>query len=101
MISLASETISAKELDAAAEFLKSGKRLTKSEQTVLFEEEFAAKVGASHAVFVNSGSSANLLVAAALKESGRLRNNSVVCPFRLPARIMPRPIKTLKTSQQG
>lgn len=80
MISLASETISARELDAAAEFLKSGKRLTKSEQTVLFEEEFAAKVGASHAVFVNSGSSANLLVAAALKESGRLRNNSVVCP---------------------
>lgn len=37
-------------------------------------------VGAEYAVFVNSGSSANLLVVAALKESGRLRNNVVIAP---------------------
>ena len=79
-ISLASETISEFELSRAAEFLTSGKRLTKGEETLRFEEEFAAAVGAKHAVFVNSGSSANLLAVAALKESGRLRNNIAVCP---------------------
>ena len=80
MISLASETISAEELALAAEFLTSGKRLTKGEETSAFEAEFSKEVGSQYAVFVNSGSSANLLVASALKESGKLRNNVVVCP---------------------
>ncbi len=79
-ISLAEDTISQDELVAAADFLTSGQRLTKSRQTELFEKEFADAVGADYAVFVNSGSSANLLVVAALKESGRLRNNVVIAP---------------------
>jgi CDP-6-deoxy-D-xylo-4-hexulose-3-dehydrase len=80
LISLASDTISQDELDHASHFLRTASRLTKGEETANFEKEFADTVGASYAVFVNSGSSANLLVAAALKESGRLRNNVVVCP---------------------
>lgn len=80
MISLAEDTISQAELEAAASFLTSGSQLTKGQLTVEFEKQFAEKVGSNHAVFVNSGSSANLLIAAALKESGRLRNNTVVCP---------------------
>ena len=79
-ISLAEDTISRDELAAAADFLTSGQRLTKGSQTELFEKEFADEVGAEYAVFVNSGSSANLLVVAALKESGRLRNNVVIAP---------------------
>ena len=79
-IFLASDTITQSELETAAKWMVSGNRLTKGEQTLAFEREFAEYVGASYSVFVNSGSSANLLVAAALKESGRLRNLKVVCP---------------------
>jgi CDP-6-deoxy-D-xylo-4-hexulose-3-dehydrase len=57
-----------------------GNRLTKGKETLSFEVEFGKYLGSDYAVFVNSGSSANLLVAAALKESGRLRNLKVVCP---------------------
>jgi len=79
-IKLAAETISRSELESAAEWMLAGNQLTKGAQTLAFEKEFAAYMGTEHAVFVNSGSSANLLVAAALKESGRLRNLKVVCP---------------------
>lgn len=80
LISLAEDTISTEELALAADFLTSGAKLTKGELTVEFEAQFAAAVGSKHAVYVNSGSSANLLIAAALKESGRLKNHVVVCP---------------------
>ena len=43
-------------------------------------EKFAKWLGVKYAVFVNSGSSANLLIAWVLKESGRLRNNRVIAP---------------------
>lgn len=80
MIKLAEDTISPAELADAADFLKSGKQLTKGPVTLQFEAVFSKTLEASYAVFVNSGSSANLLVAAALKESGQLRNLTVVCP---------------------
>ncbi len=80
MISLAEDTISREELALAADFLVSGARLTKGGVTVDFESNFASTLGSKYAIYVNSGSSANLLIAAALKESGRLRNLVVVCP---------------------
>lgn len=80
MIRLAEDTITDDELVKASEFLVSGNRLTKDKVTLGFEDEFSKEVGSSYSVFVNSGSSANLLIAAGLKESGRLRNNIVVCP---------------------
>lgn len=80
MINLAEDTISQGDLALTADFIRSGARLTKGQITREFENQFATLVGTTHAIFVNSGSSANLLVAAALKESGRLRNNVVVCP---------------------
>jgi CDP-6-deoxy-D-xylo-4-hexulose-3-dehydrase len=79
-IHLAAETITQSELELAAKWMISGNRLTKGDQTLEFEREFAEYVESDYSVFVNSGSSANLLVAAALKESGRLRNLKVVCP---------------------
>src|SRR5229473_3369598 len=42
--------------------------LTQSKNVRAFEEEWAAWLGVKHSVFVNSGSSANLLTLAALKE---------------------------------
>jgi len=80
MISLAHETISKTELESAADFLKSGNKLTKGSKTLEFESQFGKTLHSKYSVYVNSGSSANLLVAAALKESGKLRNNLVVCP---------------------
>lgn len=79
-ITLAQDTISRRELQQTADWMMAGNRLTKAEETVAFEEEFAAWMGSKHAVFVNSGSSANLLMIYAAREAGRLRNNKVIAP---------------------
>jgi len=43
-------------------------RLTQGDQVRAFEQEFSAWLGVKHSIFVNSGSSANLLTMAALHE---------------------------------
>ena len=45
-------------------------RLTQSDNVKLFEQEWSEWLGVKYSVFVNSGSSANLLTIAALKEIG-------------------------------
>lgn len=75
---LADDTITRPELEALSEWMLDGNRLTKSEQTVAFEEEFKDWMGSGHAVFTNSGSSSNLLMIFALKEAGLLRNNKAI-----------------------
>ncbi|MQQ09944.1 DegT/DnrJ/EryC1/StrS family aminotransferase [Epibacterium sp. SM1979] len=77
---LAEETISQADLVTTTEWMLAGNRLTKAEVTAEFEAEFAKWMGCNHAVFVNSGSSANLLMIYAAKEAGRLRNNKVIAP---------------------
>lgn len=57
---LAAETIGDAEIEAAKAVLDSG-QMTMGPRVRAFEEEFAAWIGARHAVMVNSGSSANLL----------------------------------------
>ncbi|TYC79826.1 DegT/DnrJ/EryC1/StrS family aminotransferase [Stappia sp. BW2] len=77
-ITLAEDTISQQELSTLCEWILEGNRLTKSAQTIEFEQEFSDWIGSKHAVFTNSGSSSNLLMIASLKEAGRLRSNKVV-----------------------
>jgi CDP-6-deoxy-D-xylo-4-hexulose-3-dehydrase len=79
-VPLARDTIDHSDLEALAEWVLGGNRLTKGPETLGFEAEFAERIGSRHAVYVNSGSSANLLMVAALKESGRLRNLVAVVP---------------------
>ncbi len=68
---LAAETFGREELDAVRAVLDTG-RLTMGDQVAAFEHAFAEWVGAPHAVMVNSGSSANLLmVDAMLRRSDR------------------------------
>ena len=55
------------DLDALADWLRGGPRLSMGSLCRRFEEEFAAWLGRRHAIFVNSGSSANLLMWAAAK----------------------------------
>lgn len=79
-IKLAGETIPKEHIDKLAEWLKTYPKLTKGEKTIEFEKKFAEYVCCKYAVFVNSGSSANLLVLQALKEKERLKNNKIVVP---------------------
>jgi len=80
-ISLVSDTINRDDIDALIKWLQQDPipRLTKGDLTVLLEERWAKKVGTKHSVFVNSGSSAILLLLAALKTTGRY-SNKIVCP---------------------
>ena len=80
LVRLAEATISTDELRSLADWLVEDPQLTKGPLTLEFENRFAKAVGSNHAVFVNSGSSANLLAASAALQSGRLRNNRVLCP---------------------
>ncbi|MBT8417249.1 MAG: DegT/DnrJ/EryC1/StrS family aminotransferase [Silicimonas sp.] len=75
---LAEDTITMEELRALSDWMLAGHRLTKAEETVTFERQFADWIDSDHAIFVNSGSSANLLMIAALQQAGRLRNNRAI-----------------------
>lgn len=79
-IKLADNTIEAYELNNLCDWIKEGNRLTKGDLSLEFEREFAKWQGSKHAVFVNSGSSANLLVIQALLEGEYLRNKVVIAP---------------------
>ena len=62
--------ISRGDLDAVIRFLEQDDPiLTQSAQVAAFEHEWAGWLGVKHCVFVNSGSSANLITMAALRES--------------------------------
>ena len=66
---LAADTIGVKEIAAAKEVLDSG-QLTMNRRVRAFEEQFAEWVGVKHAIMVNSGSSANLLIVDSLLQGG-------------------------------
>ncbi len=66
---LMKNNISRQDLDTVCAFLQQDDPvLTQSRQVRAFEQEWSAWLGVRHSVFVNSGSSANLLTLAALKE---------------------------------
>lgn len=57
-----------REVEAAINTLLTGKWLPSGEEVNKFEREFSRKFGFNHSVMVNSGSSANLVMIAALKK---------------------------------
>ena len=66
---LMKNNISRADLDAVCDLLcQDDPILTQSKNVRAFEEEWSAWLGVKHSVFVNSGSSANLLTLAALRE---------------------------------
>ncbi len=79
-IRLAEDTIDQKELTNLARWIEGGNRLTKGELTLEFEKQFSSYIGSKYSVFVNSGSSANLLMIYSLLQSGRLKNNIAIAP---------------------
>lgn len=88
-IPLSSVTHNEDEIEAAIAVLRSG-QLTMGSQCERFENEFAKYLGVKNAIFVNSGSSANLLAFFALanpllkssneKKSGLLHGKEVIVP---------------------
>lgn len=77
---LADATIDQAELDELADWLKTNPWLTQGPLVRELERQWAQWLGVRYALFVNSGSSANLLMYYALLLSGRLKNRKVVVP---------------------
>lgn len=80
MISLVNNTIDEDDISKLCDWLKTNPRLTKGPLTLEYEKKWAKWLGTKYAVFVNSGSSANLMMLHALLERGSLRNNKIVIP---------------------
>ena len=80
MISLVKDTIDEKDIDRLVDWLKTYPRLTKGSVTLEFENKFSKWLGRRYSVFVNSGSSANLLVLSALLQGKYLKNTKIVVP---------------------
>lgn len=80
-ISLACNPITNKEIDELCEWLKKYPRLTKGGVTVAYEAAWSQYLGCKHSVFVNSGSSANLLMLYTLMMSKEIKpGDKVVVP---------------------
>jgi CDP-4-dehydro-6-deoxyglucose reductase, E1 len=76
---LMANNITRGDLDALIEFLKQDDPiLTQSKNVIAFEQEWSQWLGVKHSVFVNSGSSANQITMAALKE--RFGGGEVIVP---------------------
>lgn len=67
-IPLNASTFDDREINAAIEVLRSG-FVTMGNKCFAFEDQFAKYMGTKHAIFVNSGSSANLLALFAMVNS--------------------------------
>lgn len=80
MIRLVSDTIDQSDLKKLTAWLNLDPtpQLTKGAKTLEFESKWAHMLGTRHAVFVNSGSSAILLLLAAMKAQGVFSNNKKV-----------------------
>lgn len=79
-IDLIQDTITNGDIDNLIQWLSTYPRLTKGEQTIKFEKEFSKWIGCKYSIFVNSGSSANLLMIYALKIMNKLKNKKICVP---------------------
>jgi CDP-4-dehydro-6-deoxyglucose reductase, E1 len=78
-VQLVKDTIDKLDIDKLIKWLETNPKLTKGDYTTQFEKLWSKYTGTKHSVYVNSGSSANLAMAYALKLSG-LRNHVVLAP---------------------
>jgi CDP-6-deoxy-D-xylo-4-hexulose-3-dehydrase len=85
-IPLSANLIGEEEVEAAVQVIRSG-RTTMGERCREFEAAFAKRVGARHAIFVNSGSSANLLALFAIA-NGQVRPTRCQKPFQRGAEVI-------------
>jgi CDP-6-deoxy-D-xylo-4-hexulose-3-dehydrase len=79
-IDLVQDTIDNKDIDSLISWLSTYPRLTKGPMTLEFEKQWSEWIGTKYSIFVNSGSSANLLMIYALKVLNKLKNNKICVP---------------------
>ena len=77
---LAEDTINKSEIYSLSQWLKKAKRLTQGKIVEKFQDNFSKYLKVKNSIFVNSGSSANLLIAQSLLESGMLKNKIIIAP---------------------
>ena len=77
---LAENTIGDKDYEVLIDFLKNRKYLNQSKITKVFEQKFSDFLSSKLSIFVNSGSSANLLMAQTLLEGNYLKNKVAILP---------------------
>ncbi len=77
---LAESTIDKSDINDLVEWLETNPWLTQGPLVKQYEQSWSNWIGLPHSVFVNSGSSANLLMYYSLLASGRLKNLKVVVP---------------------
>ena len=75
---LVQDTISKHEIALLSRWLLKGEQLTKGKLTIEFEKQFSKYINRHYSLFVNSGSSANLLMLSALIESNKLKNKKAI-----------------------
>jgi CDP-6-deoxy-D-xylo-4-hexulose-3-dehydrase len=80
VIELVNENINKADIDHLIEWLQTHPKLTKGGKTLEFEKKWSEYIGCKHSVFVNSGSSANLLSLSTLKFCHDMNSNKVVLP---------------------
>ena len=79
-IPLVKDTISKKDINEVIKWLRKNEQLTKGRLTIEFEKKWSEWLGRKFSLFVNSGSSANLLMMYALICSERMKNKKVIVP---------------------
>lgn len=79
-IPLVKDTINRDDINHLIEWLYTEPKLTKGDQTILFENQWSQWQGRKYSIFVNSGSSANLAMIYALQISGKMKNNKIIVP---------------------
>lgn len=79
-IELVKDTIDENDIDKLISWLKSYPTLTKGKKTIEFEKKWSEWLGCKYSVFVNSGSSANLMMLYCLKVLNLLKNDKICVP---------------------
>lgn len=81
MIPLTQNTINKQEINNLINWLSTYPKLTKGDLTVEFEKKWSEFMNVEYSIFVNSGSSANLLMVYYYLEAGLIkRNDSIIIP---------------------
>ena len=78
---LMENNITKNDIDVLIGFLKKRTILTQSKNVYNFEKKWSKWLGVKYSVFVNSGSSSNLLSIAALKIINKNKNNTLKIIF--------------------
>jgi len=79
-IHIAEDTIDSQDINRLVDWLQTYPRLTQGKVVKEFEHKWGKWLRRDHSVFVNSGSSANLLMYQTLLSSGMLKNKKVIVP---------------------